>query len=69
MTDQTIFERVAVAVDPWAFDPENYGSGASLGFRQSQATQTARAVIQTIIDNIGSPYTVDELTRILGEAT
>ena len=26
-----------------------------------------RRVIQTIIDNTGSPYTVDELTRILSE--
>ena len=27
----------------------------------------ARAVIQTIIDHTGSPYTVDELSRILRE--
>ncbi len=30
--------------------------------------EVARAVIQSIIDNTGSPYTVDELTRTLREA-
>lgn len=32
------------------------------------AQMVARAALQTIIDNTGSTYTVDELTRILGEA-
>lgn len=71
MTDQTIFEQAASAARdayglscgetwvPWAkASPE----------KRAEWLAMTRAVIQTIIDNTGSPYTVDELTRILGEA-
>ena len=35
------------------------------GFTDENCAIIARAVIQAIIDRTGSPYTVDELTRIL----
>ena len=44
------------------------GDMDALAADENHPDDVARAVIQTIIDNTGSPYTVDELTRILGEA-
>ena len=71
MIDQTIFERAARTA--W----ETY-LGISSGpmpswedlddFSRAFAGELARAVIQTILAHTGSPCTVDELTRILGEA-
>ncbi|CAB4157730.1 hypothetical protein UFOVP679_41 [uncultured Caudovirales phage] len=71
MTDPTILEQAAAAAR------EAYGRSCGMAWlswdkaspeKRAEWLAMTRAVIQTITDHTGSPYTVDELTRILGEA-
>lgn len=54
--DPTVFERcVESATDVMLADPD------------PSATAITRAVLTALRDHTGSPYTVDEVTRVLGE--